>query len=220
MVAFVLLCIFALIMLLLLMRLRLFLSFKDGLLIVKVGALFIKFRIFGEERRKIKLSDFKIRKFRRRRDKALKKYRITSAPKKDIKRAAKKKKSSVLVLIKDLKDVIIDAVRSFGKYLKIDRFILKINVGGADAAKVAQNYGYVIQSIQYLVTFLEQISNLDKIKRKKAEVNADFTNEKWDARVDIALSIRVLFLLKIAFDAFIGFIKHKMKKKPQDAVNQ
>ena len=220
MFAFVTLCILAIVILLLLMRLRLFLSFKGGSLIVKVGALFIRFRIFGEEKRKIKKSDFKIRKFRRRRDKVLKKYKITASPKKDIKQAAKKKKTSVLVLIRDLKDVIIEAVKSFGKYLKVDRFILKINVGGADAAKVAQNYGYVIQSTQYLVTFLEQITNLDKTKRKKAEVNADFATEKWDAKVDIALSIRVVFLLKIALTAFIGFIKHKMKKKPQGAVNQ
>jgi len=208
-----------LIALILLMRFRLLLSYSGEALKVYVKVLFLRFEIVGSKREKLKKSDFRIRKFRRRRDKVLKKYRIKSAPKKDILKTANKKKTSPIALIKDLKDIIIETLRLSGRHVKIDKFKLKVNVGGMDAANVAINYGYVIQATQYLVTFLEHITNLDKTKRKSAEVKADFKDEKWSANVDIVLSLRVIHALKIAVKAFMGYLKYKRKKKPQAADN-
>ena len=215
----VLICVIIFIALLLLMRFRLLLSFSGETLTVYVKFLFFRFEIVGSKKEKLKKSDFRIRKFRRRRDKVLKKYRIKSAPKKDIAETAKKKKTSPIALIKDLKDIIVETVVLFGRHLKIDKFRVTINVGGKDAAKVALNYGYVIQALQYFVTFLEYISNLDKTKRKSAEVNADFATEKWSAHLDIALSVRVIYALKIGINAFLGYLKYRRKKKPQRADN-
>ena len=72
----VLLSILALITLLLLMPVRLSFKYKNGRIGAYVSVLFLRFELYANKKQKIKKSDFKIRRFRRRRDKALKKYRI------------------------------------------------------------------------------------------------------------------------------------------------
>ena len=207
-------CIVAVILLLLLMRFRLLLSYKDGVFKLYLKVLFLKFELFGNKKERLKKSDFKIKKFRRRRDKVLKKYRIKkAASKKTIENNVKKKKTSPLILIKELKDVIIDTVKLFGRCLKIDKFKVRIQVGGKDAAKVALNYGYVIQALQYLVTLLECITNLDKTKHKSAEVEADFKNEEFDADINIAVSIRTVHGIRLGIKALLGYFKFKSLDK-------
>jgi hypothetical protein len=74
-----------------------------------------------------------------------------------------------------------------------------------------------VQALQYLVTFAEYASNLDKTKNKKASVNADFKDGRWNARVDIIGYIRVINLIKIGLSAMLGYLTHKDKLKPQTA---
>ena len=213
-------CIILLALALLLTRLRLVISFKDGYLSVKARALFLSFAVFDDKKEKINKHDFRIKKFRKRRDKVIKRYRIKKSPEGAAEKAVKKKKNSPLTMLRDLKGLLAVLIGMLGKHLAFDRFNIKIDVGGADAAKVATNYGYVIQYLQYLVTFLEHITNLDKTRSKSAVVNADFATEKWNATVDISISLRVIFALKIAIRALIGYIAYKNKRKPNKAEKQ
>ena len=207
----------ALILLLLFMRFRLLIVLKNDRFRLYLKILFLKFELFGDKKSRIKKSDFKIRRFRRKRDKAIKKYRIKKEPKKSLKAQIKKKKSSPLILIKSLKDVIWDTAVLFNKRLKIKRFKIQVKVGGRDAAKVAINYGYVIQAVQYLVTFLESVTNLYKTKNKSADVIADFAEQKWSASLDAEMSINTIDAIILGISAFKGYIKQKLKKKPQKA---
>ncbi len=208
----VLACIAVLLVLLIIMRVRLLFTFNDGRIGVYLKVLFLKFELYADKKSKVKKSDFKIKRFRRRRDKVLKKYRIKKVPQKTVENESKKKHSSPLTMIKSLKMMLWDALQLFGKYLKFDKFKIKVSVGGNDAAAIALNYGYVIQALQYLVTFLEYISNLYDAKNKSAEVNADFTSGKWNATVDIAVSMRVFQLIAVGLSALKGYLKHKNVK--------
>lgn len=214
------------------MRFRISAVFREKQLDVRLKVLFLSFELYGNKKENLNKSDFKIRKFRRRRDKVLKKYKVKSTPLGELKKKiingikklrgsgeGGKKKTSPIVMIKDLKAMLWDTVCLFGKKHKIDRFDIKINVGGKDASSVAINYGYVITSLQYLVTFLELHTNLDKTKRKSAEVIADFTTEKWDADINVSLSLRTIDIIRLALSAFKGFLKHKIRKRPQKADN-
>lgn len=210
MIAFIIIvCILSALLLLLLMRVRLRLILKEDCLKAYVKVLFFRYELYSDEKSKIKKSDFKIKKFRRRRDKVLKKYRIKQTPKKKLKREVSKKHTSPVLLVKKLKLIFSDAIALFGKYHRIDRFNIDITVGGEDAAKTALNYGYTVNSLQFLVTFLERYSNLDKTRNKSASVNTDFKDGKWNMKLDIIGSVRVIHILKIGVAALIGYLKHK-----------
>lgn len=210
-------CILLVIVLLLLMRVRLQLTLKDGRLNAYLRLLFFKIKLYSDKKSKIKKSDYKIKRFRRRRDKVLKKYRIKKPPEKKIKKETKKQHTSPLLLISKVKLMFADAIGLFGRHHRIERFNVSITVGGSDAAKTAINYGYVITSLQFLVTFLEYFSNLDKTKNKSADVAPDFENGKWSVSLDIIGAVRVMHILKIGISALLGYFKHKNVNKPQTA---
>ena len=214
----IILCILLAIVLLMLMRVRLAISFKDGHIRVLLKILFLRFDLFSDKKTRIKKSDFKIKRFRRRRDKVLREYRDKKPPKNTARSEVKKKQTSPIQLIDTLKLMLTDAVNLFEKHHRIEKFYVEITVGGNDAAQVAILYGLTVQALQYFVTFAEYTSNLDKTKRKKADVKADFKDGKWDARVDIEGSVRVIHLIKIGLAAMIGYFRHKEKIKPQKAV--
>ncbi len=208
-------CILLALLGLMLMRIRVQLTFADGKINAYLRVLFLKIKLYSDKKSKIKKSDYKIKKFRRRRDKVLKKYRIKKASKKPIKKGTQRKQRSPLALINSLKIILGDSLRLFGKYHRIEKFKVKITVGGADAAKTAINYGYVISSLQFLVTFLEGFGNLDKTKNKSASVVPDFGDGKWGADVDIIEAVRVIHILKIGFAALKGYLKSKNVNKPK-----
>ena len=204
-----------LVVLILTVRIRFFVKFKDKQLCAFLRILFVKIVFTGKKRGKIKKSDFKIRKFRRRRDKVLKKYRIKKKSTASVKKHAGKKQRSPLKLINALKEILWQPVKAFGKYLRIDRFEIYVRTGGEDAAKAALNYGYTVQALQYLVTFLESFSTLRRTVRKSAEVQPDFAGGNWNAEADIAVSIAVWQVLSVALKALINYIKFQFSKKTQ-----
>lgn len=200
-----------LILLAVILRARLFVSFKDGCLIVTLRILCFKFSIFGQENEKIKKSDFKIKKFRRRRDRVLKKYKINSRSESTIKRLEKSDPKSPQMLIHNVKNIIEEVERLFRDYIRIDRFKVRIAVGGTDAANVALNYGYTVSALQFLVTFLECHTKLSKTKNKTAYVNADFVRQKWDAEIDIVFSVGIIRAIGYVFGRFLKSLTKNKK---------
>ncbi len=200
-------CILLALLGLLLIRIRVRITFSDGKANVYLHILFLKFKLYSDKKSRIKKSDYKIKRFRRRRDKVLKKYRIKKAAKKPP--ANKGKKRSPLLLLNDLKLMLSNSIRLFGKHHRILKFNVAITVGGRDAAKTAINYGYVISALQFLVTFLEGFGNLDKTRNKSATVDADFKDGRWDAKIEITEAVRVIHILMIGFAALKGYLKRK-----------
>ena len=209
------------------MPLRIFLVYEASDLKLYAKLLFYKVNVLAEVDRDIKKSDYKIRKFRRRRDKAIKKYKMQYTPVKIVLRSIKKrfrklrqgtgeggkKKKSIGMLLHELKIILWQALVLLGNKHKFRKFDIEVRVGGEDAYAVSQNYGYTVQSVQYLVTFLETYTNLDKATNKKAEVIADFREEKWDARVNIVVSLKIIDILRILLRALGDYEMYMFKKQ-------
>lgn len=210
--------------------LRIFLIYEGDDLRLFAKLLFYKADILDDIDRDIKKSDYKIRKFRRRRDKAIKKYKMQYTPVKIILRGIIKrfnklrqgygdgaggsgKKKSIGVLLQELKIILWRALVLLGNKHKVRKFDIKVRVGGEDAFDVSQNYGYTVQAVQYLVTFLERYTNLDKANNKSAEIVADFAEKKWDTNINIVVSLKVIDILRILFRALTDYETFMSKKR-------
>ena len=211
-----LICVFLLAAARMLMRFRLLVQLENNDLTVKLRVLFLSFTLFGGKRERIRKKDFTVAKFRRRRDKVLGRYKIKSRPDKKPDGIPKKKKPSVFSSIGRFKGLISELVRLARNDIRFDAFDVTVAVGGKDAAKIALNYGYTVQAVQYLVTFLECTTSLIKCKNKSASVDADFSEGKWQAKASVALSVRTFRAIRMAFTAYREFVKIK-KQKPNKA---
>lgn len=212
-------CVIALILLILLLRIRLSLSYRDGDAGITVKILFLRFHIVGKEKKKPKKSDFKIKKFRRRTKKVLAKYRRKRLEK--LKKAANKnkepetrsEKASPAELVDKAIYIFGDVIKSFPRYLSIDCLTLVVGVGGEDAASVAVNYGVTVQSVQYLATLLNGVTNFKAKKDARVSVYPEFASGKWTADISFVFGLRVIHILKLGFILLKRYIKYKLKGK-------
>lgn len=229
----VILCILALFLLLLLSKIRLFVKYDADGITVKAGIWFLRKNIIGGESKQINKKDFRIKRFRARSKKVLKKYNKKQLKKTDKKtkgyetkentendegNSSKKKKSA---LIPSSPKELVDMVRTvFGKffkkfpgylYIKCSRLV--IGVGGKDAHDIAVKYGETVQAVQYLITFLGEISNLKEARSSVISVYPDFASGKWEAQIDIEASIRLINILRLGVQVLKGFFKHRKNRQ-------
>ena len=207
-----------LIVFLLLSWLKLTVSYnqKEGISL-NAGVLFLNYDLIGDEKKAIKKKDYRINKFRRKSDKKIKKYRKKADKKSRTDKSVKKKTSFITKSPKELVEAIRDIFETFFKrfpgYLRIDCARLKISVGGEDAHKTAIHYGMTIQSVQYLVTSLERVTNVRCVKNTEISVSPDFVTGKWTADVKFVFKLRVIHVIKLGIGVIIGYFRHKNSKK-------
>lgn len=188
---------------------------------VTVKILFFRYMILGKEKKKPKKGDFKIRKFRKRRKKVLNKYQKRTKKtrkKSDVKESSeqkKVKKRSPKELITKILDIFGVFLKRFPKYLRVDCARLLIGVGGKDAAETAVNYGVTVQSVQYVGTLLNSITNFEATKDAKISVYPDFISEKWTAEINIIMRLRVIHILKLGIILLKGYLGYKLNGKKQ-----
>ncbi len=206
-----------LIIMLLWVKLSLVYGDDGGRITVKI--LFFKISLIGKKDKKIKKSDFKTRKFKRRRKKAILKYqkKLAKRKKKTDKKtegtSAVKKKTSKKEMIGKILDIFSVFLKRFPRYLRVDCARLVIGVGGSDAAKVAVNYGAVVQSVQYIATLLNGVTNFKARNDARISVYPDFVNEKWAADISIVMRLRIIHILKLAVIALKQYLKQKLGGK-------
>ena len=100
--------------------------------------------------------------------------------------------------------------------LRIDLSHIVIRVASPDAAKTAILYGTISQSVSYLLTLLDEITNVKTNQDTVVDVSADFLSEKMTADVRISLSLSPLRVLGMGFTALFRFLKFKLQKNTQD----
>ena len=94
----------------------------------------------------------------------------------------------------------------------IKLFKIVISVGGEDASEMAINYGYVIQSVEYLLAFIKDKLNVDINKKTIINGYPDFPNGKWNIDIRAEIYIRVINILKLGYFALVGYLKFKNNK--------
>lgn len=185
---------------------------------------FIKLKLVPKKEKPVKLSDFRIDRFRKKRLKEEKK-KLKKHKKADRKPAEKpeepkeekpkepltKKVTSVLDLVRN---VVLDTVGKFGKYLKVKISFIDVNIGCEDPYDTAMIYGAVCQSVAVISELLSGLKNV-KIKEtdgiRNVAVRSDFINRKTSFRVHIAFSIRVWQIVSVGATGLIRYVKYKAR---------
>ena len=210
-----------LISILLLTKIRLLFRFSDGKTVIAIKILFFRIDVTERAVEKINKKKYRIKRFRRRRDKVLKKYRIKNQEKKSKSQETaeqpheapadpkKKKESSPKQIINTITELFGEVIRVFPRYVHIEFRKLIIGVGGKDAADIALKTGGVMQSVQYLITFFGTVTDVKKVKGGTVNVYPAFADGKWYACADVSAYIRVVNFLRLS----IIFIKNNFKRK-------
>lgn len=207
------------ILLLMLTWIRLSIIYDESGGRVAVRILFIKLTLFGKKEKAINKNDFKIKKFRKRRKKAIRKYRRLlekrkkKAAKKTVKESKPVKKVSKRETVNKLIDIFAVFLKKFPEYLRIDCVRLIVGVGGADAAKVAINYGVTVQSVQYVGSLLNEVTSFKAADSDKVSVYPDFTDGKWTADINIVMRLRVIHVINLGLIVLRQYLRQKTKKK-------
>ena len=209
-----------LILIIMLSWIKLSLIYDEGGVIIAVKVLFFKITVVGKKK-KHKKSDYKLSKFRRRRKKALRKYRKRlekqkkKAAKKTEEESKPKKKVSKKETIGKLLDIFAAFLKKFPKYLRVDCARLIIGVGGKDAAETAISYGVTVQSVQYIGTLLNNVTNFEAKKGAQIDVYPEFASGKWTADINIVMRLRVIHIINLGIIVLKQYIKQKLGgKKP------
>lgn len=186
------------------------------------GVGFIRIRIFPAKEKKLKLSDYRIDKFRK-----LEEKKRLAAEKKKAKKAkksppaeqkaasqpaggsAEKKKRDIPALISKLTRVAGVFLKRFGKHLRIDLKKLNIIIATGDAAQTAIIYGAVIGAVQNLYALLAGSGTLRTTKKSELFVEPDFLSEKMQVEVDLRFSFMIWQLFDMAIRAGVEFLKNE-----------
>lgn len=186
------------------------------------GVGFIRIRIFPAKEKKLKLSDYRIDKFRK-----LEEKKRLAAEKKKAKKAkksppaeqkaasqpaggsAEKKKRDIPALISKLTRVAGVFLKRFGKHLRIDLKKLNIIIATGDAAQTAIIYGAVIGAVQNLYALLASSGMLRTTKKSELFVEPDFLSEKMRVEVDLRFSFMIWQFFDMAIRAGVEFLKNE-----------
>ena len=211
-------------------RLKFRLAYVDGI-VATAQVLFIKLRIYPKKKRKYKVKDFKIKRFRKRTKRNIQRAeakaerkRLRAEKKKNRKKKKSgsdeveceqggKKKRAIKPLVRMLLRVLKVFIQRFPRYLQITVSRLVIGVATDDAANTAVTYGYVCQSAQYLITYIKLNSNLKQTKKAVVSVYPDFTAVKPKIELDVTLSIRIWQVIALGIALALAYLNKGNKSK-------
>ncbi len=212
--------IIALAVMLLIMFLRIGIHVRsDGELALKIGVGIFKISLYPKKEKKIKLSDYKIEKFRKKQEKlegkksqkkqkkTLRKKKSTAAEDKSSQTDVIKEKSDAMGLANTVLELVKVFLDRFGHHLHIKVERLVIIIGSSDAASTAILYGAVCGAVQCIVELFENCFHTKYSKNAEVRVTPDFTMEKTSADVGITFSLRVWQIFDTLIRTGIAYLK-------------
>ncbi len=191
----------------------------DVSLVLGIGI--FKKKLFPSKEKTVRLSDYKIVRFRKNKDKQTEKGKKKSKKKKSAKKALtgtegssgeNKPERDILGLISKLLEVVKVFLSRFGHHLRINVKRVHIIVASKDAATTAVLYGAVCGAVQCLFEFLYNCIHLTLPKSEEMQVVPDFTSEKIKAEIDITFSFRLWQVFDILLRSAWTYIKQNLNK--------
>ncbi len=208
--------IIALIFLLLMLKARVKVK-VDGDMKLTLGVLIFRIPLYPGKEKTLKLSDYKIKKFRKKQAKLEKEKSGKKSRKKAVGHKPSDSKTRMVEVddsgndITELISTIIEVVKvffeRFGHHLHIKLKRLVIIIATPDAAKTAVLYGAVCGAVQCLLELLGNAVHLKVPNSDDICVMPDFTSEKTSAQVDITFSLRVYQVLDILIRSAVAYFK-------------
>lgn len=112
-------------------------------------------------------------------------------------------KAELPVVLGRLKAIVAKILNKFGRYVCIERFIIKLRVASDDPAKTAVLYGGASAFVSSLFALVMAHKNrTSDTKKLFFELTPDFISEKPDYFIDIMLSLRVWHILSTGLTAW------------------
>ena len=213
----------------------------DDEVTVRVRVLFLNLQIVPGKKKKIRLKDYRIKRFRKMRlkqraaerakaRKAAEKKKAKEAKKqakKEAREAAKKagkeQKKSLRQIYADLKGkvdfgldivkcVAAPLVKRFYRSLRVDVYRICLTIATGDAASTAQTYGIACAAVSDLLELLGQTMHLTYKKDAVVRVTPDFLSEQSQIDLHICFRLRIRHILALPFGAVVDFIKYFIKR--------
>lgn len=103
-------------------------------------------------------------------------------------------------------------IKNFAKRLHVKIAYLKVNVSKDDAAGTAIAYGAAVQSVNYFIELLGNVTNIDKLEKADIEVNADYTGQRSTLELYFIFHLRVYKIIGLLFSTIFDFIKKLAEK--------
>lgn len=184
------------------------------LLLVKIGVYFSCYGKRPEVAVKIAfftlrfdLKDLKAEADEQAEEKAVKKK---AEKKKDGKKEEKKPSPAIKDTFRVFKDGIMAFWAKYKRYARLERYIVKINLGTDDPAKTAVLYGGVATVAASLHAWALSVRKRSRrVKDIYTEVKPDFIAETTDAAAEVGFSLRVWQILSCAITLFGTYRKYK-----------
>lgn len=178
----------------------------------------IRFQLYPKKKKKVKISDYTLKKEKKRKKKALKKRlkaekKLQNAKKRTAKKTTikPKEKKSLLESLELIYELLTAFIGGIIKHVKIKTSKIRLTVASDDAAKTAMLYAAANNAVLLIVTFLDSCKKVKKLHSSDISVNAGFLEEKCSADIEISFSLRVWHLVKILFVSALKYVTHKSK---------
>ncbi len=225
--AIIVLAVILLFCLILSINLNYYIIYSDNGFITYARVLWFKFYLYGEPEEKLKLRDFKIKRFRKRRDKAVKTYNKSLAKKSDKTQKKKisstenksdtkktgKKFSSFKPLLDKIKEVTDGIFDRFPRYMKLDIRKFRIVIGCDEAHETALVCAGAIQALQYLICGIKRFASVNKTKNADVGVYPEFQFSTFKCDIDIHAHIRLGKVITLGIIFLKNLIKSKLRKQ-------
>ena len=135
------------------------------------------------------------------------------------------KKEKTEIALKELiplaRETVSGVLEKAKKHVKLERYLLKINVATGDPASTGVLYGAVCAAAGSLLALA--LSARRKSRKKGAiytEITPDFISDKPDIKLDIKLSTRVWRGLSISIPLIKGYRNYRKLKKKKEKENE
>jgi len=187
-------------------RLRLLLEYKAAGWILRLGLGSLRFTVYP---------------FPAKRNKKRRKQKVSKAKKPKKAGALLPPKGMSLPLFQELLELSLDTLQGFQDRLRIDELIILLNWGLEDPADAAISYGYANAVMGGFLALLE--ANF-KVKKRRAEIQLDYTLEKPNVYVKASCSLTMWqalsFGLRAGVRAFGIYRRLKKKTKTTETIKQ
>ncbi len=217
-----LLAILLLLLFILCVKIKIDLRYGDGVF-VRVRVLFFRFTVTPRRKKPVNIKKFTYKKHQKRLEQEREKEKAKALA--DEKKAKDKAAEKLKPPEPKKKGAPLMAYVRMGLYLakripprlfrcfSFDFRRLVIGVGTGDAAKTAVRYGYISQTVSYLLCFLQKGARLSRRSWKRTAVYADFINSGIKAEVDMTVSVRLIRFIPFGIFSLIHFLKAWSKVK-------
>ncbi|MBE6630093.1 MAG: DUF2953 domain-containing protein [Ruminococcaceae bacterium] len=207
----VLCALFALVLLLLFLPVRLIVSAGESVTL-ELKLLFIRIKRYPEKRRRPSLRQYSAKRMEREEKKTQKKTK-KKAPAPSVKKTQNApKKRTVMQKLRRVRAICTVLIRHTRKHLRLHTARLHVRVATGDAATTAIAFGAVSQSVSYLLAALDQVTDL-KAPPTHISVEPDFLAERSSLDVKLILQARVWAILGAALSLLLSKMNLKRVQK-------